>query len=87
MRARMGTAVSEEPTAALATFGIFVCCQGVGNVLAGPISVELLKGPVRREMYGVVRYKAMVIFTGACMLLSAVSIGTWYVRPQRLWAR
>ncbi|KAL8638176.1 MAG: hypothetical protein Q9228_004643 [Teloschistes exilis] len=57
MRARMGTAVSEEPTAALATFGIFVCCQGLGNVLAGPISVALLEGTVRREGYAVVSEK------------------------------
>lgn len=35
LQARMGMAVSEEPTAALATFGIFVFCQGVGNVLVG----------------------------------------------------
>ena len=87
MRARMGTAVSEEPTAALATFSIFVCCQGLGNVLAGPISVGLLNVSVRRDGYGVMRYKAMVIFTGACMVLSAMSVGTWYMRPRRLLAR
>lgn len=87
MRARMGTAVSEEPTAALATFSIFVCCQGLGNVLAGPISVGLLHGAVRRDGYGIMRYKAMVIFTGACMMLSALSVGTWYIRPRRLLAR
>ena len=80
----MGTAVSEEPTAALTTFGIFVCCQGVGNVLAGPISVALLEGGVRKDRYAALRYRPMVIFTGACMLLSALSIGTWYVRPRRL---
>ena len=87
MRARIGTALSEEPTAALATFGIFVCCQGVGNVLAGPISVGLLDGVVKKDRYGLMRYRVMVIFTGSCMLLSALSIGTWYIRPQRLRTR
>ena len=87
MRARMGTAVSEEPTAALATFGIFTFCQGSGNVLAGPISAGLLSGRVQRDSYGIVRYKALVVFTGSCMLLSALSIGTWYIRPRRLQAR
>ena len=87
MRARMGTAVSEEPTAALATFGIFTFCQGSGNVLAGPISAGLLSGSVQRDSYGVMRYKALVVFTGGCMLLSALSIGTWYIRPRRLRAR
>ncbi|KAL8660020.1 MAG: hypothetical protein Q9202_006846 [Teloschistes flavicans] len=86
MRARMGTAVSEEPTAALATFGIFVCCQGLGNVLAGPISVALLHGVVKKDSYAIVRYRPMVVFTGACMVLSALSIGTWYIRPRRFVA-
>lgn len=84
MRARMGTAVSEEPTAALATFGIFVFCQGAGNVLAGPISAGLLSGSVRRDGYGVLRYRGMVVFTGACMVCSAASVVAWYMRPRRL---
>ena len=87
MRARMGTAVSEEPTAALATFGILTFCQGSGNVLAGPISAGLLSGRVQRDSYGVMRYKSLVIFTGGCMLLSALCVGSWYLRPRRLRAR
>ena len=87
MRARMGTAVSEEQTGALATFGILVSCQGVGNVLAGPISAALLHGGVRRDRYAAMKYRPMVVFTGICMLLSALSIGAWYVRPGRLRAR
>ena len=87
MRARMGTAVSEEPTAALATFGIFTFCQGLGNVLAGPISAGLLSGGIRRNSYGITRYKAMVVFTGSCMLLSALSVGSWYIRPFRTRTR
>ena len=87
MRARMGTAVSEEPTAALATFGIFTFCQGAGTVLAGPISTRLLSGGVERDSYGIMRYKALVLFTGGCMLLSALSIGSWYIRPRSLRAR
>ncbi|KAI4193695.1 MAG: hypothetical protein LQ348_002799 [Seirophora lacunosa] len=84
LRARMGTAVSEEPTAALATFGIFVFCQGFGNVLAGPISAALLSEEVRRDGYGLRRYKSMIIFTGTCTLMSAVSVGLWLLRPKRL---
>ncbi|KAL8646045.1 MAG: hypothetical protein Q9210_006355 [Variospora velana] len=54
LQARMGTAVSEEPTAALATFGIFVFCQGVGHVLVGPLSAALLSDQVERGRYGVI---------------------------------
>ena len=81
--ARMGTAVSEEPTAALATFGTFNFCRGLGIVLAGPISSGLLSGGVKQDSYGITRYRAMVIFTGTCMLASALSVGSWYVRPRR----
>ncbi|KAL8995898.1 MAG: hypothetical protein Q9169_004472 [Polycauliona sp. 2 TL-2023] len=67
LRARMGTAISEEPTAALATFSIFVFCQGFGNVLAGPISAALLSDAVKRNEYGLLRYQGMILFTGSCI--------------------
>jgi len=86
VRARMGTVVSEEPTAALAIFGMFTFCQGVGNILAGPISAALLSERVKRESHGIARYRAVVIFTRACMLLSTLSIGTRYIRPRTIRA-
>ena len=82
LRARMGTAVSTEPTAALATFSIFVFCQGVGNVLAGPISALLLTEGVRTDGYGLVRFRGMIIFTGSTMLISGASVGILYLRPK-----
>lgn len=39
MRARIGTAVSEEPIDAVATFSLFCFGKGVGNVFAGPLLV------------------------------------------------
>lgn len=86
LRARMGTAISEEPTAALATLSTFVFCQGFGNVLAGPISAALLNNGVKRDGYGVWKYKGMFLFTGACMLISAASVGLWHWRPRRVIA-
>lgn len=82
LRARMGTAVSTEPTAALATFSIFVFCQGLGNVLAGPISGLLLTEGVRTKGYGLLRFKGMIIFTGSTMLISGASVGVLYLRPR-----
>lgn len=81
--ARMGTAVSEEPTAAMAIYTLFCFGKGVGNVLAGPISGGLLMDVVVRG-YGLGKYRAVVVFTGVCMILSAASIGAWYVRPKRM---
>lgn len=78
MRVRMGTAVTGEPTSALVMFAIFCFGQGVGNVLAGPISGGLLLKAVNSEDYGASRYKSIVIFTGCAMMVSATSVGFWY---------
>lgn len=84
LRVHMGTAVTSDPTAALATFSIFCFGQGVGNVLAGPISAVLLSRIVAIGDYGAVRYKSVVIFTGCTMIISAMSVVSWYIRPKRL---
>ena len=83
LRARMGTAVSSEPTTALTTFSIFIFCQGLGNVLAGPISAVLLTEGVRRDGYGLLRFKGMIIFTGSTMLISGASVGVLYLRTKK----
>jgi len=84
MWARMGSAVSEEPTAALATFSLFCFGKGIGNVVAGPISAGLLRPVVVIDTYGAMKYKAVIIFTGTCMFCSAASLGAWYITPKRL---
>jgi MFS family permease len=86
MRARMGTAVTSDPTGALATFGLFCFGQGVGNVLTGPIGGSLLSSVTSINTYGLMKYRAVVIFTGSCMVLSALSISSWYLRPRRVRA-
>ena len=64
--ARMGSAVSEEPTAALATFSLFCFGKGVGNVSAGPLSSVLIRNAILLGGYGAVRYKSIILFTGSC---------------------
>jgi hypothetical protein len=84
MRVRMGTSVTSDPTAALTIFSIFCFGQGVGNVLAGPISGVLLSHVTEVGRYGAMRYKDVVIFTGCCMVFSALSVAFWYLRPSRI---
>jgi len=86
MWARMGSSVSNEPTAALATFSLFCFGKGVGNVVAGPLSAGLIQPIIQLESYGVMRYKAIIIFMGSCMLGSTVIVATWYMRQKR-WLR
>lgn len=85
MWARAGSAVSNEPTAALATFSLFCFAKGVGNVVAGPISASLIRPMTEVESYGLMKYKAIILFTGACMLGSTVSVVAWYLRQKKWW--
>lgn len=78
----MGSAVGDEPIAALATFSLFCFDKGVGNVVAGPISASLIQPVVVIGSYGAMKYKAVIPFTGTCMLCSAVSVGAWYAGPR-----
>ena len=86
MWARMASAVSNEPMSALATYSLFCFGKGVGNVVAGPISASLIQPITELGSYGVMKYRSVVLFTGACMLGSTVSIVAWYVRQKR-WLR
>ncbi|KAJ4335570.1 hypothetical protein N0V95_008866 [Ascochyta clinopodiicola] len=82
MWARMVTAVSSEPSAAQAMFGLFNFGKGIGNVAAGPISAGLLRWGTGGGGYGMGTYKAVVMFSGVCLLLSAGTLGTVYLRPK-----
>lgn len=82
MWARMVTAISEEPAAGQAIFGLFCAGKGVGNILTGPISAGLLRMKDGTSTYGLGMYQAVVIFTGVCLVLSAGSLGMMYIRPK-----
>lgn len=84
MWARMVSAVTEEPTAALATFSLFCFGKGWGNVSAGPISGKLIRSGIAIGSYGILKYRLVILFMGACMLGSAFSVGAWWVRGKRL---
>ncbi|KAK1857135.1 MFS monocarboxylate [Colletotrichum chrysophilum] len=85
MWARMTTAVSTDSTAVPMIFSLFNFGKGVGNVLAGPISGNLLHHITSAESYGLVKYKGVVVFTGSCMVFSTVAIGFRYAKPS--WPR
>jgi predicted MFS family arabinose efflux permease len=81
--ARMVTAISDEPTSSQAMFGLFCFGKGIGNVLAGPVSAGLLKLSSDTGGYAHGTYKAVVIFTGACLLLSTSTLSTVKCGPKR----
>ena len=81
MWARMGTTVTSDTTAAFTAFGLFNFGKGLGNVFAGPIGANLLIDSSDTVEYGATRYKAVVLFTGSCMLASAASATAAYFKP------
>lgn len=83
MWARMVTAISDEPSASQAMFGLFCAGKGIGNIMTGPISAGLLSVSKSSTGYGHGMYQAVVIFTGVCLFFSAGSLGAMYIRPKR----
>jgi len=84
MWARMVTAIDDEPSASQAMFSLFCFGKGVGNVLAGPISAGLLRMSSNDTGYGHGMYRAVVVFTGVCLLLSAGTLAATKVRIEKL---
>jgi MFS family permease len=83
MRVRMGTAVASEQSDTMTMFCLFSFAQGIGNVLAGPISGALLGPKVNVHDYGLGKYKALVVFTGCAMFASAAFSALAYLVPTK----
>lgn len=79
MWARMSTTISADPTATNMVFSLFCFGKGIGNVLTGPLSGSLISPMVVVGTYGLTKYMAVVIFTGGCMSLSAMTVCSWYM--------
>ncbi|KAH6606951.1 hypothetical protein Trco_006104 [Trichoderma cornu-damae] len=79
MRVAMGRAVSDDPSTVFATYAMFVFLMGVGNILVGPLSAELVAPrPVVREHYAGNKYEPMVVLTGATSFLAAFIVLAWH---------
>lgn len=79
MRVAMGTAVSDDQSAMVATYAILVFLQGIGNVLVSPISASLISNVVSLSDFGASSYKWPIVFTGGCMVLSSIPVGLQYI--------
>ncbi|KAK4085902.1 hypothetical protein Purlil1_9859 [Purpureocillium lilacinum] len=77
LRVAMGRAVSSEPSTVFVTYSIFVCIQGVGNVLVGPLSAALMTSATALERFGAGKYDRVVVFTGMTSTLAGMIIGAW----------
>ena len=78
--AKMGSELSDNSTVALTTFGIFAFLKGVGNVVTGPVSAELIRPQTTLEDYGVGRYKWIVSYSGVCMFVCSITMVALFVK-------
>ncbi|KAH6712061.1 major facilitator superfamily domain-containing protein [Leptodontidium sp. MPI-SDFR-AT-0119] len=83
LRVGMGKAVSDDPSAVVAMYAILVFCQGIGNVLVGPISSALLSQRSTLDAYAISRFRNVVIFTGGSMFLSGIVVIPWMLWPRQ----
>lgn len=80
MWARMASTVTTDPTTTPLVFGLFNFGKGIGNVLSGPISGQLMSHYVKTDGYGLFGYTSIIMFTGACMTFSGAAIGLQYLK-------
>ena len=80
--AKMGLRVSEDPTVALVTFGVFCFLKGVGNVITGLISAGLI---LEKTAFGLQRYEWIVWYSGACMLVCVSTVVVLFVGKTMWW--
>ncbi|KAK1974398.1 major facilitator superfamily transporter [Colletotrichum cereale] len=67
---KFGSALSEDPGH---IYSFMAFGKGVGNIVTGPISTVLVKGPLKAE-YGLGRFAPLVLYTGSMMLGSSLGV-------------
>jgi predicted MFS family arabinose efflux permease len=78
---QMGTTIyGGQPASTLVSISLLCFGAGIGSVAAGPMSARLtaISGSV-----GVEKYHAVIMFTGACMLASPITVAVWRVTKRR----
>lgn len=85
--AKMCSELSDDPTVALMAFGAFAFLKGVGNVITGPISAELIRPQTLVWEYAAGKYKWIVSYSGLCMFVCSASMVALFVarRVKRPW--
>ena len=79
--AKMCSELSDDPTVALMAFGTFAFLKGVGNVITGPISAELIRPQTLTWEYAVGKYMWIVSYSGVCMFAcSIIMVVLFFVR-------
>ena len=85
--ARMGTSLSSASKTQLASFGLFSAQKGLGDILESPLSSALWQQGILWEKYGIQEFRWIVVFTGSCMLVSALVIPMYHLKSKLIKRR
>lgn len=85
MWARMSTAVTSDAITMPLVFGLFNFGKGIGNVLAGPISSNLLFRGTSLGSYGADKYMPLIVFTGCSMIFGSLTLGLRHLKLLKIW--
>ena len=78
--AKMGQELGDDPNIGIVTFGIFAFLKGIGNVITGPISAELLLPDTNVQKYALERYRWIVSYCGICMFACSLVMVVFYIK-------
>lgn len=78
--ARISSSISSDPDTAFAAFSTFNLGKGLANICTGLIGDALVDGKIVSDMYGVLRYEKVILFTGTGMLASTVIVLLYSLR-------
>ncbi|KND90988.1 Monocarboxylate transporter 12 [Tolypocladium ophioglossoides CBS 100239] len=67
---KFGSLLSEDPQT---IFSLMAFGKGIGNIVTGPISASLLKGPITSG-YGLGKFEPLILFAGSFMILSSLEV-------------
>lgn len=76
--------LSDDSTVELETFGIFVTLKGVGNVINGRTTAELIVLYEYIDKYGLGRYKWIVSYCRICMFACSLTMVVLFL-SRKLW--
>lgn len=87
--ARFVSCLTDDPSIGLWLYGMFAFQRGVGNIVSGPISSELLKTVRGRlESDPAAAYQPLILFVGMAFVVAALGgVGYFFQRREKRRAR
>jgi MFS family permease len=81
---RFVSSMTSDPATALWLYGLLACGRGLGNVVAGPLSAEILNFFDRANSSSSTPFKDLIVFVGGAFIISSFGALGFFWRDRRL---